>query len=50
MPRKAIPSPSKRSTYTLTENVDACKVLITFDTGRRTSNYPYDPIIERLEV
>ena len=45
MPRKAIPSP-----YTLTENVDACKVLITFDTGRRTSNYPYDPIIERLEV
>ena len=45
MPRKAIPSP-----YTLAENVDACKVLITFDTGRRSSNYPYDPLIERLEV
>ena len=35
MPRKATPSP-----YTLTENVDACKVLITFDTGRRASNLP----------
>ena len=50
MPRKATPSPSKRSTYTHTENVDACKVLITFDTGRRASIYPYDPITERIEV
>ena len=35
MPRKATPSP-----YTLTENVDACKVLITFDTGRRSQQLP----------